>query len=231
MGEWYGYHTGRDGNGKSGDLIGGFNAVTLANTGDYISFIVNFNSPNIANGVGSSIAGNLLMALDYSGGTSPTSGGTTESVSSSASGGATAGYLGYLGQIAFNSSPKTSTRFSAKVGPTSSANHNNLSYYSNVTPSQALLSFSGTANTSLVNSHNYTLTYTETVYSGGATPELETTATIYDNTTASTVETFSLYNTANGLVGGIFSYPQRPSLTYLTSDCTPVVTHQVTPST
>jgi hypothetical protein len=175
------------GSGKLSDLVGSFSAVTLANPNDYISFEVNFSSANIAQG-GASTAGGLLFALDNSFGVSPTSQGATESVSSTAAGGATAGYEGYLGDIAFNNSPKTGTKFFAKTG----AGNNNLSYNSNVSPkTQISTSVANANNANLVNNDSYTLTYTVTALNVGASQD-QITAQIYDNTLSQIVDNFTL---------------------------------------
>jgi len=173
--------------GKLSDIVGSFPAVTLANANDYISFVVNFNSPNIAQG-GASAAGGLLFSLNNSLGVSPTSQGPTESVSSTATGGATAGYLGYLGDIAFNNSPKTGTKFFAKTG----AGNNNLSYNSNVSPkTQLSTSVPNASNANLINNDSYTLTYTITALNNGASQN-QITAQIYDNTLGQMVDSFSM---------------------------------------
>ena len=177
--------------GKLVDLVGSFSAVNLANAGDYVSFVVNFNSPNIGQG-GSALAGNILFALDNSEGT-PLFNGLTgppwvESNSSSATGGPTAGDLGYLGDIAFNNSPKTGTKFFAKTG----AGNNNLSYNSNVSPKTQLSTSVGNAsNANLVNNDSYTLTYTVSALNAGAS-QMQITAQIYDNTLGSMVDNFTI---------------------------------------
>lgn len=144
--------------GQIDDLIGVFTGspITLSTPNQYVSLSVNFNSTGLANGLGQAgTAGNLLFALDNSGGVSPTGGGSPEAESSSATGGATAGYIGYLGDLSLNTTPKTSTKFYAKTG----SGHNALAYYSDATPDTQI----GTsqANTYAVSgSDNYTLTYT-----------------------------------------------------------------------
>jgi hypothetical protein len=184
--------------GKLVDLVGAFTPVSLANTGDYVSFVVNFNSPNIAQG-GASLAGNLLFALDNSGGTSLFNGLTgppwVESNSSGATGGPTAGSIGYLGDIAFNNSPKTGTKFFAKTG----AGNNNLSYNSNVSPKTQLSTSVGNAsNANLANNDSYTLTYTVTALNAGAS-QMQITASIYDNTLGAMEDNFTIGAT-NGAV-------------------------------
>lgn len=175
------------GSGKLSDLVGSFSGVNLVNAGNYVSFVVNFSSPNIAQG-GASTAGGLLFAVDNSFGVSPTSQGQIESVSSTATGGATAGYQGYLGDIAFNNSPKTGTKFFAKTG----TGNNNLSYNSNVSPKTQLgTSVANGSNANLINSDSYTLTYTiEALNSGGSQSQI--TAQIYDNTLGQMVDNFTL---------------------------------------
>jgi len=175
------------GSGKLSDLVGSFSAVTLADPNDYISFVVNFSSANIAQG-GTTAAGGLLFALDNSFGVTPTSLGATESESSTATGGATAGYVGYLGDIAFNNSPKTGTKFFAKTG----SGNNNLSYNSNVSPkTQVSTSVPNANNANLVNNDSYTVTYTVTALNAGASQD-QITAQIYDNTLGQLVDNFTL---------------------------------------
>ena len=170
--------------GHLSDIVGSFSAVTLANTGDYISLVVDFNSPNLGQG-GTSLAGLIMMALDNSQGVSPTSAGPTESINSSATGGPTAGYLGYAGDIQMQTSAKTSTKFFAKIAGT--PNLNNLTYNSNVAPKSGNFTTSGTGNAALANNDLYTLTYTITALNTGAS-QLGVTAQIYDNTTSTVVD-------------------------------------------
>ena len=169
------------GTGKISDLIGSFSAVTLANTGDYVSFVVNFNSPTLGQ-TGTLLPGAMLMALANSGGV-PFTGGTTEAVSSSSTGGATAGYLAYGGQMQMQASAKTSTKFWAKTG----TGNNNLSYNSNVSPKTGNFTMTGTGNGALANFDLYTLTYTIASLNTGATA-LQVTASIYDNTTSTMID-------------------------------------------
>jgi len=169
--------------GKLEDLIGSFSTVALANSGDYVSFVVNFNSPNIANTGANS--GDINFALDNTGGTAPGTG--TEAVSSSSTGGTTAGYLGYFGNIGFNSTPKTSSKMFARTG----GPNNNLDYSSNVSSkAQVGANIAGGSNATLVNSDSYTLTYTITALNTGAS-QLQITEQVYDNTLNSMVDNFT----------------------------------------
>ena len=182
--------------GKLSDLVGSFSAVTLANAGDYISFVVNFNSPDI-NQSGSSAAGAMLFALDNSEGTSLFSGLTgppwVENNGSTSTGGPTDGYLGYLGQMQMQSSAKSSTKFYAKTA----AGNNNLSYYSNVNNKSAQFTQTGTGNANLAANDLYTLTYTITALNAGAT-QMQINASIYDNTLGSMVDNLTVVAT-NGV--------------------------------
>jgi hypothetical protein len=172
--------------GHLSDIIGSFSSVTLANTGDYVSLVVNFNSPNLGQG-GTSLAGLIMMGLDNSQGVSPTSAGLTESINSSATGGPTSGYLGYAGDIQMQASAKTSTKFFAKTG----SGLNNLTYNSNVSTKSANFTTTGTGNGALANSDLYTLTYTITALNTGAS-QLGITAQIYDNTASTMIDNVSI---------------------------------------
>lgn len=170
--------------GHLSDIIGSFSSVTLANTGDYLSFVVNFNSPNLGQG-GTSLAGLVMMGLDNSQGVSPTSAGSTESINSSATGGPTAGYLGYAGDIQMQASAKTSTKFFAKTSGT--PNLNNLTYNSNVAPKSGNFTMAPVANGALANNDLYTLTYTIAALNTGAS-SVSVTAQIFDNTTSTMID-------------------------------------------
>jgi len=152
---------------KLDDLVGSFTPVTLAQAGDYVSFVVNFNSPNIVQTTspGTADGGSLLFSLDSSGGTAL---GSTSPLNPTATTGSTAGYVGYLGMIAFNQTPKTSTKFYAKTG----AGQNDLSYPSDATPdTQTSTSQPASANAILANSTAYTLTYTVKALNAGASED------------------------------------------------------------
>ncbi len=172
--------------GHLSDIIGSFSSLTLANTGDYVSLVVNFNSPSLGQG-GTSLAGLVMMGLDNSQGVSPTSSGATESESSGATGGPTAGYLGYAGDIQMQASAKTSTKFFSKTN----SGNNNLTYNSNVSPKSGNFTMTGTGNGALANSDLYTLTYTITALNTGAL-QLGITAQIYDNTSSTMIDNVSI---------------------------------------
>jgi hypothetical protein len=153
--------------GKLDDLVGSFAPVTLAQAGDYVSFVVNFNSANIVQTTtpGTAAGGSLLLGLDSSGGTAL---GSASPLSPTATTGSTAGYVGYLGMISFNQTPKTSTKFDAKTG----AGNNDLSYPSDATPdTQISTSQPAAANAILANSTAYTLTYTVKALNAGASQD------------------------------------------------------------
>jgi hypothetical protein len=152
---------------KLDDVVGAFSPVTLSQAGDYITFVVSFNSPNIVQTTspGANDGGSLLFSLDSSGGTGL---GSTSPLNPTAATGSTAGYVGYLGLISFNQTPKTSTKFYAKTG----SGNNDLSYYSDATPAtQTSTSQPASANAILANSTAYTLTYTVTALNAGATQD------------------------------------------------------------
>jgi PEP-CTERM motif len=174
------------GTGKLDDLAGSFGqAITLSSAGQYVTFTVNFNSAGAANGLGQSgTAGLLLFALDNSGGTPLGGGGSSEAESSSATGGQTAGYIGYLGQLSLNTTPKTSTKFYAKTG----SGNNDLSYYSDATPDTQIGATEANGY-NFSSSDSYTLTYTVAYVS--ATEDAITT-TLFDNTADSQAETFTV---------------------------------------
>lgn len=169
--------------GKVDELVGSFSPVTLAQPGDYVSFVVDFNSPNLGQ---SGTAGNLLFALDYSGGVSLTSDGPGPE-SPTATTGATAGYVGYMGEIALNTTPKTGTKSYAKTG----AGNNDLAYYSDATPNTQLSTTVPNANNAvLTNNDLYILTYTITALNAGASQD-QITEQIYDSTLGTMVDNFT----------------------------------------
>jgi PEP-CTERM motif len=175
-------------NGQIDDVAGSFSAVTLSTVGQYVTFTANFNSSGLANGIGqgnaNGAAGLVLFALDNSHGVSLGGGGSPEAESSSASGGQTAGYTGFLGQLSLSTSPKTSTKFYAKTG----TGNNDISYYSDATPDSQITPTE--ANTlSASGSDNYTLTYQVEYLS--ATEDAITT-TLFDNTLDTQAETWTV---------------------------------------
>lgn len=174
------------GTGKLDDLAGSFgSAVTLSSAGQYVTFTANFNSSGTANGLGQSgTAGLILFALDNSGGTALGGGGASEAESSSATGGSTAGYIGYLGDLSLNTTPKTSTKNFAKTG----AGNNDLSYNSDATPDTQIGATEANGY-NFSSSDNYTLTYTVQYVS--ATEDAITT-TLFDNTANTQAETFTV---------------------------------------
>lgn len=190
--------------GKVDELAGQFSPFTLSQAGDSISFVADFNSPNLGQ---AGTAGNLLFYLGYSGGVGLTSAGAGPE-SPTAATGATAGYVGYLGDIALNTTPKTGTKFFAKTG----AGNNDLAYNSDATPDTQLATTAGnSSNANLANNDLYTLTYTITALNAGASQE-EITAQLYDNTLGTMADSFSI--TATNSAGAYIT----PSTTYDTFD-------------
>lgn len=190
--------------GKLDELVGSFTPFTLSQAGDSISFIVDFNSPNLGQ---SGTAGGLLFSLDDSGGTSLLGDGAGPE-SPTATTGATAGDIGYLGDIALNTTPKTGTKFYAKTG----SGNNDLSYYSDATPDTQISTTIGNAsNANLANGDSYTLTYTITALNAGASQN-RVTAEIYDNTLGAMEDDFTLIATNSA---GAFI---TPATTYDTFD-------------
>ena len=170
--------------GKIDELAGSFSAVTVNQVNQYVSFIVNFNSPNIGQ---SGTAGSLLTSLDYSGGAalnySPEQATQTTNV--------TASYVGDMGDLAMNSTPKTGTKFFAKTG----TGNNDLSYNSDATPDTQLSTTApNSANANLVNNDAYTLTYTITALNAGGSQE-KITEQLYDNNLGAMVDNFSIVAT------------------------------------
>lgn len=192
--------------GKLDELVGSFSAVNLANAGNYVTFEATFNSPGLGQG-GSSEAGDLLFALDNSGGVGLTSLGAGPE-SPTAATGSTAGYIGDLGQVALNSSPKTGTKFYAKT----SSGNNDLAYYSDATPdTQLSTSPANSSNANLNNNDSYTLTYTITALNADASQE-KFTVELYDNSLGAIADSFSYIGTNSA--GAYIS----PSSTYDTFD-------------
>ncbi|HXB59957.1 MAG TPA: PEP-CTERM sorting domain-containing protein [Candidatus Acidoferrales bacterium] len=170
--------------GKIDELVGSFSAVTLNQANQYVSFIVNFNSPNIGQ---SGSAGSLLTSLDYSGGAalnySPEQATQTTNV--------TAGYVGDLVNLAMNNTPKTGTKFFAKTG----TGNNDLSYNSDALPDTQLSTTEpNSANANLLNNDAYTLTYTITSLNTGGSQE-EVTEQLYDHNLGAMVDNFSVVAT------------------------------------
>jgi hypothetical protein len=173
--------------GKVDELAGSFSPVSLANAGDYVSFVATFNSASLGQ---SGTSGNLLFALDNSGGVGLTSLGAGPE-SPTAATGATAGYIGDLGDIAFTATPKTGTKFYAKTG----SGNNDLGYYSDATPdTQLSTTIANASNANLNNNDSYTLTYTITALNAGASQE-QFTAELYDNTLGAIADNFSYVGT------------------------------------
>jgi hypothetical protein len=202
--------------GKNGDVIGSFSAVTLNYPGHYISMTVNFTSPNFYYGVASS-AGSILFALDNSLGTGILSMGASESVAKSTAAGyatgATVNYLGYMGNIPFETTGKASEKLYGKTG----GGGNDLSYYSNagnVTPQFDLVPQIGNGSKgvlhNLANGDSCTLTFTLTYLAAGQT---QLAATLYDNTKAEME--FSL---TTGATNSGTWYNANPTMTYDTFD-------------
>jgi hypothetical protein len=175
--------------GKLDELVGSFSAVSLANAGDSVTFAATFNSPTLGQG-GASAAGSVLFALDNSGGVGLMSTGPGP-IQPTLTTNSTAGYVGDLGLIALNNSPKTGTKFYAKTG----TGNNDLAYYSDATPDTQLSTTLGNAsNANLANNDSYTLTYTITALNAGASQE-KFTAQIYDNTLGAMEDNFSYVGT------------------------------------
>ena len=170
--------------GKIDELVGSFSAVTLNQANQYVSFVVNFNSPNVGQ---SGSAGSLLTSLDYSGGAalnySPEQATQTTNV--------TAGYVGDLVNLAMNNTPKTGTKFFAKTG----TGNNDLSYNSDALPDTQLSTTEpNSANANLLNNDAYTLTYTITSLNTGGSQE-EVTEQLYDHNLGAMVDNFSVVAT------------------------------------
>lgn len=173
--------------GKVDEVAGSFSAVNLANAGDYISFAATFNSATLGQG---GTAGNLLFALDNSGGVGLTSLGAGPE-SPTATSGSTAGYIGDLGDIGLSTTPKTGTKFYAKTG----TGNNDLAYYSDATPGTQLSTTVGNAsNANLNNNDSYTLTYTITALNAGASQE-QFDVQLFDNTLGAMADNFSYTGT------------------------------------
>lgn len=190
--------------GKVDEVAGSFSAVTLAQAGDYVSFSATFNSPTLGQ---SGTAGNLLFALDNSGGVGLTSAGPGPE-SPTATTGSTAGYIGDLGDVAFNQTPKTGSKFYAKTG----SGNNDLGYYSDATPATQLsTSISNPNNANLNNNDSYTLTFTVTALNSGASQEAFN-VQLFDNTAGMMADNFSYIGTNSS---GVFV---TPTTTYDTFD-------------
>ncbi|MGH7942216.1 MAG: hypothetical protein ACREFR_14205 [Limisphaerales bacterium] len=173
--------------GKVDEVAGSFSAVNLANAGDYISFAATFNSATLGQG---GTAGNLLFALDNSGGVGLTSLGAGPE-SPTGTSGSTAGYIGDLGDIGLSTTPKTGTKFYAKTG----SGNNDLAYYSDATPDTQLSTTVGNAsNANLNNNNSYTLTYTITALNVGASEE-QFNVQLFDNTLGAMADNFSYIGT------------------------------------
>ena len=173
--------------GKLTDMTAAFPAFTLAHYGDAVQLSVDFESDTIGTS-SSGLAGMLVYALDNSEGVGPLSSGTTENIASGAAGGPTSGYLGYSQVLAFNQSPKVTTKFYAKTGP----GKNDLSYPANMSVAQQLATSVANANeANLGNFHNYTLTFTVMALNDGAS-HMQISGSLFDHFSSTTVDAFSI---------------------------------------
>jgi hypothetical protein len=213
------------GTGKVNEEFGQFtpfaSAITLNAVGDYITLTVDFTSANIAGN-----NGYLLAGLYNDNGT--TASGT---LTTTATGGATAAYTGYFGDMGLNTSAGSSTKFYSRTGGASDANE--LAYYSSMTGSsytQIGSSIANTANGTIANNKAYTLTFTVTKTAAGSdtvTAQINQGATIVDSAATWTfLDASGTYNTFDELDFGFYgkSAPINGTITDV------VVTDQITPT-
>jgi PEP-CTERM motif len=169
--------------GKNSELIGAFSSTTLTSPGQTISFIVNFNAPNFFYGTASS-AGNITFGLANSLGTGILSLGATEAVNKTSTGGATAGDLGFYGNIPFETTGKVSEKLFAKI--TGATRYNSISFYTAVSPASPQFNRVpqiGTGSSGLIsnlaNNDEVTLTFKLTYLAAG---QMQVQDTLYDIT-------------------------------------------------
>jgi hypothetical protein len=192
------------GTGKVNEEFAQFSAspITLTAVGDYITLIVNFNSPNVTGNTGG-----LLAGLYYTQGTV-----ATGNLLGTGTGGATADDQGYFGIMGFNTSAGTSTKFYTRQGGVSDANE--LGYYSSMTAgSYAQLStFAASGNGNIANGLAYTLTYTVTkgASSDTITAVITQGASPVDSWT--TTDASGLYNSFDELDFGGYGKAGFPSI-------------------
>ncbi len=191
------------GTGKTDQEFGQFSPtpITLNAVGDYITLTVGFTSSDIAGNTGY-----LLAGLYNDNGT--TASGT---LTGTATGGATAAWQGYFGDMGLNTSAGSSTKFYSRQGGATDANE--LAYYSSMTASsytQIGSSIANTFNGNLANSTAYTLTFTVTKSAVGqdtVTAAITSGATAVSPTTTGEwtfIDASGLYNTFNELDFGFY---------------------------
>jgi PEP-CTERM motif len=170
--------------------------ITLASTGDYITFTAVFNSSGFVGNTGGLLAG-LYNTMGTPG---------TANLSSATVNTATSDDKGYFGLMGFNTSAGTSTKFYTRTPTAPTTTASELGYYSQMTAGTyaQLSSFAATGNANLANSTDYTLTYTVTK---GATAntinaQILQGATVLDNWT--TTDAGSTYSSFDELVIGFY---------------------------
>jgi hypothetical protein len=169
--------------------------VTLATTGDYLTLTVNFNSANVA-----ANTGYLLAGLYNSQGTL-----ATGTLTTTATGGATADDQGYFGDMGFNTGAGSSTKFYSRQGGVSDANE--LAYYSAMTAGSFTAvgsSIAASGNGTIANNLAYTLTYTVTKDVGGNTISAVITQGSTPVDSWSVTDASSTYNSFDELDFGLY---------------------------
>ena len=179
--------------------------VTLG-VGQSLTLTVNFSGTGMWNGSAGDNGG-LIFGLYNSGGTA-----MTADENSTATGGTTATYNGYFGDIGYNTTAGISTKFYSRTGAAGATDE--LGYYSKMTGATLVQigTFNNTGNADLADGTAYTLTYTIENAGGGV---MDFTAAIAntggtDNFTFS--DTSGLYNSFDTLVFGNYDKTSAVSL-------------------
>jgi LysM repeat protein len=140
-----------DGSGIVNEEFGTFTSGSLVNVGDSISLTADFTTDSTVTGNG----GYLLVGLYNDNGSAPTG-----NLLNTATGGATATWTGYFGDVGYSTAAGSSDKFYSRPG--GAGNANELGYYSKVTSPVQLSSTPATGNGTVLPSTPYVLTYTIT---------------------------------------------------------------------
>jgi hypothetical protein len=217
--------------GKLNEMFAEFSSTPVALTaaGQYISLVVNFNSPS---GMAADTGG-LLVGL-YNNSTINSTNEQGSGVNGSGgTGGETSGSTGYFGIMGYNTTAGTSTKFFARNG--SATDVNELGYYSTQSGAGAttqLGSAAASGNADLANGVNYTLTYTitdEGASGNQVNAMISNGSTVLDNWTQN--DAAGLYDNFNELDFGNYGKAGAVDINVLSESVTTDVTATPEPST
>jgi len=216
--------------GKVNEMFAEFSStpVSLTAAGQYISLVVNFNSPS---GMATDTGG-LLVGL-FNNSTINTTNEQGSGGGSTTAGGETAANTGYFGIMGYNTSAGTSTKFFARNG--SATDVNELGYYSIQSGAGAttqLGSASAVTNANLGLNINYTLSYTitdEGASGNSVNAIISNGSTVLDNWTQN--DPSALYNSFNELDFGNYGKAAAVDVNVLSESVSTNVTPTPEPST